>query len=136
MARTTPRVDGDILVLTSHDESPITVGTPAWFDWLQSANTFAFTSPFGSFTARKEARSRGGSYWKAYSTAHGTLHRTYLGKASDLTLDRLNDAATRLAAAATPWILQPMRPSATRRPTGCRSPCWPPSSMSHWHVLS
>src|SRR5215212_699954 len=100
MARTTPRVDGDKLVLTSHDESSITVGTVAWFDWLESANTFAFTSPFGSFTARKEARSRGGLYWKAYSTVRGTLHRTYLGKTSDLTLDRLNDAATKLASAA------------------------------------
>src|SRR5947199_278359 len=60
MARTTPRVDVNRLVLPSHEheESPITVGTTAWFDWLQGANTFAFTSPLGSFTARKEARAR------------------------------------------------------------------------------
>lgn len=102
MARTTPRVDGNRLVLASHEASPITVGTDAWFDWLHGANTFAFTSDFGSFTARKEPRERGGSYWKAYSTAQGTLRRTYLGKTSDLTLDRLNEAAARLTSAAAP----------------------------------
>src|SRR5207248_11085855 len=75
MARTTSRVDGDTLVLASKDESPIMVGTPEWFVWLESATTFAFTGPSGKFTARKEGRSRGGSYWKAYHTASGTLHR-------------------------------------------------------------
>lgn len=75
MARTTSRVDGDRLVLASNDESSIMVGTPEWFAWLESATTFAFTCPAGGFTARKEARSRGGMYWKAYHTANGTLHR-------------------------------------------------------------
>ena len=59
MARTTPRVDGNRLVLESHEERPITVGTVAWFDWLERATTFAFSSPGGSFTARKEARRAG-----------------------------------------------------------------------------
>src|SRR4051812_40383521 len=73
MARTTSRVDGDRLVLASNDENSITVGTPAWFDWLETVNAFVFTGPSGKFTARKEARSRGGSYWKAYHTSHSTL---------------------------------------------------------------
>src|SRR3954465_7478628 len=82
----------------SPHESSITVGTPAWFEWLETVNTFVFTSPSGKFTARKEARSRGGSYWKAYHTSHGTLHRAYLGKTADLTLDRLASTAETLAA--------------------------------------
>jgi LuxR family maltose regulon positive regulatory protein len=99
MARTTARVDGATLVLPADDASPIPLDTPAWFAWLEHATTFAFTSPLGRFTARKEQQARGGGYWKAYRTSHGTLHRVYLGKAQDLTLDRLNQAAATLAAA-------------------------------------
>src|SRR6476661_7358722 len=99
MPRTTSRVDGDRLLLAANDESSIMVDTPEWFTWLESATTFAFSSPSGNFTARKEARARGGLYWKAYHTAHGTLHRAYLGRTSDLTLERLNEAAAGIAAA-------------------------------------
>src|SRR6476619_408486 len=102
MARTTALVDGARLVLAHNDASPIIVDTPAWFVWLEQATTFAFSSPSGRFTARKERQARGGGYWKAYRTSHGTLHRVYLGKAEDLTLDRLNRAATTLAAASAP----------------------------------
>src|SRR5215213_10874522 len=102
MARTTAQVDGTTLVLAAHDASPIIVDTPAWFAWLEHATTFAFSSQAGRFTARKERQARGGGYWKAYRTFHGTLHRAYLGKAQDLTLDRLNRAATTLAAASAP----------------------------------
>src|ERR671928_602019 len=99
MARTTALLDGATLLLPENDASSITLDTPAWFAWLEHATTFAFTSPSGHFTARKERQARGGGYWKAYRTSHGTLHRVYLGKAQDLTLDRLNQAAATLAAA-------------------------------------
>src|SRR5688572_31967869 len=107
MTRTTAQVDGATLVLPTHDASPITVDTPAWFAWLEHATSFAFTSPSGRFTARKEQQARGGGYWKAYRTSHGTLHRAYLGKAQDLTLDRLNRAAVTLAAASAPTAPHP-----------------------------
>src|SRR5690242_12476465 len=102
MARMTALVDGATLVLSESDASPITVDTSAWFAWLEHATTFAFSSLAGRFTARKERQARGGGYWKAYRTSNGTLHRAYLGKAQDLTLDRLNRAATTLAAASAP----------------------------------
>src|SRR6478672_9715977 len=111
MARTTALVDGVTVVLPEPDASPITVDTPAWFAWLEHAITFAFTSPSGRFTARKERQARGGDYWKAYRTSHGTLHRAYLGKAQDLTLERLNRAATTLAAASAPATM-PSTPAA------------------------
>ena len=41
-------------------------------------------------------------YWKAYRTDHGVLHRAYLGKSPDLTLDQLNRAAATLTKAAPP----------------------------------
>jgi LuxR family maltose regulon positive regulatory protein len=99
MAHTTPRVAGPTLVLAANDAGPITVGTPAWFAWLESATSFAFSGPAGSFTAHKENRARGGWYWKASRTAHGTMQRCYLGKSANLTLERLNHAAATLAAA-------------------------------------
>ncbi len=99
MARTAARVEGATLVIPADPPRLIPVGSPAWFAWLESATTFAFTSPAGKFTARKEARARGGGYWKAYHTAQGTLHRAYLGKTSDLSLDRLTHAAALLATA-------------------------------------
>jgi LuxR family transcriptional regulator, maltose regulon positive regulatory protein len=102
MARTTPRVEGAALVFPDSEASPIVVGTPAWTAWLEHATTFIFTSPGGHFTARKERQARGGAYWKAYRTSRGTLHRVYLGKAQDLTLDRLAHAAATLAAASAP----------------------------------
>src|SRR4051794_5736375 len=121
MARTTALLDGATLVLPGHDASPIPVDTPAWFAWLEQATTFAFTSPAGRFTARKERQARGGGYWKAYRTSHGTLHRVYLGKAQDLTLDRLNHAATTLAAASA----SAARPPAVRTVDARRSPAIP-----------
>src|SRR3954462_16012264 len=100
MARTTSRVDGDSLVLATNDGSRITVGTPEWFAWLESATTFAFTSPSGRVTARKEARARGALSWKAYHPYHRPLHRAYRGKTAELTLERLISTAATLATAA------------------------------------
>src|SRR5690348_1037963 len=93
MARTTPRVEQGTLISPATDAGSIPVDTPAWFAWLERATIFSFNGPTGRFTARKEGRARGGWYWKAYRTAHGTLQRVYLGKSADLTLPRLNDAA-------------------------------------------
>ena len=102
MARTTARVDGMTLVIAANDTNPITVGSDAWFAWLETATAFVFTSPSGRFTARKERRDRGTWYWKAYRTDHGVLHRVYLGKTPDLTLDRLTRAAATLTNISTP----------------------------------
>src|SRR5689334_13317286 len=114
MARTTAQVDGATLVPPERDASPIPLDTPAWFAWLEHATTFAFRGPAGHFTARKERQARGGGYWKAYRTSHGTLHRVYLGKAQDLTLDRLNQAAATLAAADEPAAPRPVARAAAR----------------------
>ena len=59
MARMTARVEGSTLVSAPDASHPMPVGTPAWFAWLERATAFAFTSPAGHFTVRKEARTRG-----------------------------------------------------------------------------
>ena len=101
MARSTPHVDGPVLVGLPGAASNIAVGSPAWYAWLEGATTFAFTSAQGGFTARKERRGQSGSYWKAYRKRDGTLFRAYLGKSADLTLDRLAAIASQLALRAT-----------------------------------
>lgn len=77
----------------------LSVGTPDWYAWLRTARAFAFRGTFGTFTARKEHASnkRGGWYWRAYRRREGRLHRVYLGKSEEVTLDRLNAAAVNLA---------------------------------------
>ena len=100
MAKMTPLVRGDRLIYQQDEhEQVLVVETPAWFAWLATATTFAFTSDTGTFTARKEraGNQRGGWYWKAYRTQHGKHYSLYLGKAEALTLERLNAVAQALA---------------------------------------
>jgi len=75
----------------------IPVGSAAWYAWLADATSFAFRSGQGTFTAHKERRGSTREYWKAYRRHAGRLHRVYLGKSSEITLDRLNAAAAELA---------------------------------------
>jgi LuxR family maltose regulon positive regulatory protein len=98
MAKKTPIVQGDTLV---NQEQLLVVGTPDWYAWLATASTFAFSSDSGTFTARKEqaGNKRGGWYWKAYRTQHGKLYSIYLGKSETLSLERLDEAARKLARA-------------------------------------
>jgi predicted ATPase/DNA-binding CsgD family transcriptional regulator len=80
-------------------ELTLTVGTPEWYAWLAQAEAFAYMSPSGTFTARKEqaGNRRGGWYWKAYRKAGGKLSSAYLGKSESLTVERLRAVATNLA---------------------------------------
>src|SRR5436853_339835 len=83
-----PTVQGNILVYREGDqEGVLTIGTAAWFAWLETASTFSFVSDLGTFTARKERAStrRGGWYWKAYRKQHGKLSSRYLGKSETVT---------------------------------------------------
>src|SRR5881409_4418027 len=95
-----PTVQGDLLVYREgNQERVLTVGTAAWFAWLETASTFSFVSDVGTFTARKERAStqRGGWYWKAYRKRHSKLSSRYLGKSETVTLARLQGVAQALA---------------------------------------
>src|SRR5438046_9776650 len=97
---TIPVVQGDTLLYQRGGaDYQLPVGTPAWYGWLSTARTFAFRGAVGTFTARKEQASnkRGGWYWRAYRRREGTLHRVYVGKSEELTLERLNAVAVTLA---------------------------------------
>jgi LuxR family maltose regulon positive regulatory protein len=100
VTQATPLVEGETLTYWRDGQTQtLLVGTPAWYAWLQMATTFAFTSDCGTFTARREqaGNKRGGWYWRAYRQQDGKLHRVYLGKSEEVTLERLNAVAVTLA---------------------------------------
>jgi hypothetical protein len=67
--------------------------------WLAAprTTTFRFDHPLAAFTVRKERRPRGGAHWYVYRKRAGRVQKTYLGKAEDLTLQRLTAVAAALA---------------------------------------
>ena len=71
--------------------------SPAWFAWLEQVSSFAFVGQSGRYTARKEAKQRGGRYWYAYLATDEHLAKKYLGKTADLTLARLEHIASVLS---------------------------------------
>jgi LuxR family maltose regulon positive regulatory protein len=100
MAQSTPHVEQGTLTLRGSDaEHVIVVGTSGWFTWLETATAFTFAHSHGTFTARRERSSsgRGDWYWRAYHHRAGTRRRAYLGKAAELSLERLQTVAAQLA---------------------------------------
>src|SRR3989442_1936951 len=88
-----PLVSNDLLLLPDkpgEQQAPVTVGSDAWYTWLtsESARSFTFRSQLGTFTARRE-RKRNGWYWYIYRKHQGKLHKAYLGRAKELSLERL-----------------------------------------------
>src|SRR6266496_275103 len=97
-----PRIIEDQLIPpegASQSFLAIQVGSDTWYTWLNEPATrsFAFHSPQGALTARREQR-HGTWYWYAYRTQDGHLHKVYLGKSEELTLVRLHEAAALLSA--------------------------------------
>lgn len=99
MARATPHItDGILTYRDGMQEHTIAVGNPMWRQWLaaEGTTTFRFEHPLCNFTARRE-RKRDGWYWYAYRMRGGALQKAYLGKSTDLTLDRLQEVAAGFA---------------------------------------
>src|SRR6266700_3755143 len=95
-----PLVYGDYLLLLhtgGKNPSSIRVGSAAWYAWLadEQNKSFSFRNDLGTFTARRE-RQRNGWYWYAYRRSKGKLHKVYLGRTEELTLERLKVAAAAL----------------------------------------
>ena len=83
--RTLAAIFGDTLTLTPQSQE--------WFIWLASIPSFAFLGRAGHFTARRETKQRGESYWVAYQRADGKLWKRYLGRTCDLTAEKLEATA-------------------------------------------
>ncbi len=91
--RTRPIGQGNLLVT---NEAAIQIGSRRWHAWLAEHATFVFRGNAGHLTARREMR-RGQPYWYGYCWRAGKLAKTYLGKANELTAERLEQACVRLA---------------------------------------
>lgn len=93
--KTTPTVIGQWLY---RDASAIEVGSDAWYEWLEQDITFYVAIPGNSFTARCERRGPAQSpFWYAFRHVGRKQHKLYLGKPSDLSLERLVKIAQVLA---------------------------------------
>ena len=92
---------------------------PAWFALLEQVSSFTFQGQAGSFTARKERKVRGASYWSAYGKTQGTLAKKYLGTSLDLTLARLEAIARQFTTAS---ALPALPQSETRAPSLAAAP--------------
>jgi LuxR family maltose regulon positive regulatory protein len=75
---------------------PVAPGEREWFAWLETVSSFTFHGQYGQLTVRKEPRPRGQGYWYAYHRAGQKMAKRYLGRAADLTLARLEEAAALL----------------------------------------
>ena len=97
--QTTAILEGEMLSYQRDGEDyQLHVGTSAWYAWLQTATLFHVRSPFGTFTMRREqaGHKHGTWYWRAYRKRDGKLHRVYVGKGEEVTLERLNAIARQL----------------------------------------
>jgi LuxR family maltose regulon positive regulatory protein len=87
--------------LTAHDAKTglpysVRVGSKQWSEWLAGNETFIFKGGAGHFSARRETR-RGLPYWYGYRRREGKLCKAYVGKAEELTTDRLEQVSAQLA---------------------------------------
>lgn len=80
------------------DPRAVPVGSPAWFAFLDEGRTFYYEDLTGRMTCRTELR-RGRPYWYGFLRRGGRTVKRYLGRADDLTLDRLGIVAGALARA-------------------------------------
>lgn len=83
----------------AQEHTPIEVGSPRWYSWLaeEQHRSFSLRHALGTFTVRRE-RVRHGQYWYVYHRCSGKLRKAYLGKAEEITLERLGSVAATLAA--------------------------------------
>ena len=113
----------------------IQIGSEAWYAWLNEPATrsFAFHSPQGTLTVRREHR-HGIWYWYAYRSRDGHLHKTYLGKSQELTSVRLHEAATVLSAQR---ATHPQPPDSLRSPhSPATTPLASATSLPSRHLLT
>ncbi len=83
----------------ANEQAPVVVGSQRWYSWLaeEENRSFSFRNALGTFTVRCE-RKRHGWYWYIYRKSGGKLRKAYLGKAEEVTLERLGLLAATLVA--------------------------------------
>lgn len=77
--------------------STVRVGSPEWFAWLKTAESFSFTARKGAFVARNEKRRGNRGFWYAYRKVNGKNESAYIGKTNKVTFERLAQIAKKFA---------------------------------------
>ena len=77
----------------------VIVEDSTWSAWLTSAPSFTFSGKYAQLMVRKEPRQRGEAYWYAYRRNGQKMIKKYLGRASELTLARLEEVSHQLTTA-------------------------------------
>jgi len=111
MPRRSQSIVKDNLLIADDASTGIQVGSRRWQAWLENHTTFVFRGNAGHLTARRETR-RGAPYWYGYRWREGKLFKTYLGRASELTRERLEQACARLAGSSVGALIAPPSTSA------------------------
>jgi len=88
-----PEYDCTLAAIFGEETLTLTPECQEWFAWLANIPSFAFVGRAGRFTARRETKQRGESYWVAYQRIDGKLWKRYLGRTCDLTTEKLEEAA-------------------------------------------
>jgi predicted ATPase/DNA-binding CsgD family transcriptional regulator len=83
----------------ANEHTLVVVGSERWYSWLaeEQNRSFSFRNAVGTFTVRREHK-RHGQYWYIYRKSGGRLRKAYLGKAEEVTLERLGQVAAMLVA--------------------------------------
>ena len=94
MSKQIPSIAGGILIPEGDSSIIINEDAQRWLQWLETAKSFRYVpeSSDAPFTARKEKS----DYWYGYRKVAGKLHKRYIGKPGELTLERLEEVAALL----------------------------------------
>ncbi|WP_066375497.1 MULTISPECIES: hypothetical protein [unclassified Anabaena] len=78
-------------IIETDDDTVIELDSPQWLKWLENNKSFRYEpkSELTGFTARVEKS----GYWYAYRRIKGKLHKRYIGKPDELTVERLEEIA-------------------------------------------
>ena len=69
----------------------IEIGDTRWQQWLDSddSKSFRFEDCDAPYTCKKENPSGNNAYWYGYRKVAGKLHKRYIGKSTEVTVERL-----------------------------------------------
>ena len=84
----------------SYGTDMLPLDSQEWFIWLASLGSFHFKGKAGHFMARHEEKKQDNApayfNWYAYRKVGGRLHKLYLGRTNDLTMETLEHVAGNL----------------------------------------
>ncbi len=101
------------MLLENGTDSPILVGSPAWFSWLTNTTPSSFALRMGTQACTLRSEQRGENFfWYAYHKQQGKLRKVYVGVSAALTQEHLTAVLAKVTGNA-----QPVKPVENVSPT-------------------